>query len=461
MANQKFKTKIQADAGIQLTAESAEKALQLDASGNIQSSSITNTELGYLSGVTSLIQTQINGAQSDAEQALLDAGAAQDDIDAHIIDSADAHAASAITNTPSGNLVATTVQGALNELQSELDSATAVVNDVADLITLSGVAANSTTLGTFSGAIIPNSSTIKAALQSVETFIEGLPDPMEYKGLYNATTNSPSLADGAGNNGDVYQVSVAGSQDFGSGTIVFAVGDKVVYNGTLAIYEKWDMTDAVISVNGQNGIVVLDSDDISEGSSNLYHTDERAQDAIGTILTDSDTIDFTYNDATPTIVADVKKQMSISSDSSGLKLLNDSATPGNVKYYGTDGSGVKGFHDVPAVGSAGDIQETSFSAVNNQTTVANVTGLVFANAVVRSFEAIVSVSIDATADLFEQFKLSGIQKGSSWDMSVSAVGDESGLVFTITTAGQVQYVSSNLAGFVSNTVKFRALTTSL
>lgn len=33
---------------------------------------------------------------------------------------------------------------------------------------------------------------------------------------------------------------------------------------------------------------------------------ELAQDAVGSILTDTDTIDFTYNDATPTITADVK-----------------------------------------------------------------------------------------------------------------------------------------------------------
>lgn len=43
---------------------------------------------------------------------------------------------------------------------------------------------------------------------------------------------------------------------------------------------------------------------ISEGS-NLYFTDERAQDAVGTILTDTSTINFTYNDAGNLITADV------------------------------------------------------------------------------------------------------------------------------------------------------------
>ncbi len=444
---------------LKLPEESASKALQVSASGELESSTVTTTELAHVSGVTAPIQSQINGAQGDADQALADAAAAQGDINDHIADAADAHAASAITNTPTGNLAATTVQAALNELQSELDSATAVVNDVADLITLSGVAANATTLGTFSGAIIPDASTVKTAIQSLETFVEGLPDPMEYKGLYNATTNVPALADGSGNNGDVYQVSVAGTQFTPS--IIFAIGDKVVYNGATAKYEKWDMTDAVISVNGQNGIVVLDSDDIAEGVTNLYHTDERSQDSVGNILTDTATINFSYNDATPTISADVIVQMSITADASGLKLVNDAATPGNVKYYGTDGSGVKGFHDVPAIGSPGDILETTFSAANNQVVAANVTGFAFANAVVRSFDAQVSVYIDATTDLFEVFKLNGIQKGASWDMSVVSTGDDSGVVFSITTSGQIQYTSANSAVFVSNTINFRALTLSL
>lgn len=64
-------------------------------------------------------------------------------------------------------------------------------------------------------------------------------------------------------------------------------------------------TDAVISVNGQTGAVSLDSDDIVEGVTNLYFNDERAQDAVGTILVDSASVDFTYNDGTPSITAAV------------------------------------------------------------------------------------------------------------------------------------------------------------
>jgi len=139
-----------------------------------------------------------------------------------------------------------------------------------------------------------------AALQTLDTFV--------YVGQWNATTNTPTLADGdnAGGIGigAVYRVSTAGSQNLGSGSISFNIGDKVVYN-TLAVWEKWDVNDEVTSVNGQGGVVVLTTTHISEGS-NEYFTSERAQDAVGTILTDTATVDFTYDDAGNTITADVK-----------------------------------------------------------------------------------------------------------------------------------------------------------
>jgi hypothetical protein len=44
----------------------------------------------------------------------------------------------------------------------------------------------------------------------------------------------------------------------------------------------------------------------------------------------------------------IAKQMSVTSDASGLKLSGDSSTPGNTKLYGTDGSGTKGWYAQPA-----------------------------------------------------------------------------------------------------------------
>lgn len=88
---------------------------------------------------------------------------------------------------------------------------------------------------------------------------------MEYQGVYNATTNTPTLSDyasgaAAGDNiGNVYRVTVAGSQDFGSGSISFVIGDYVILNA-LGKWEKSDTTDAVASVNNFTGVVTVTVD---------------------------------------------------------------------------------------------------------------------------------------------------------------------------------------------------------
>jgi hypothetical protein len=56
---------------------------------------------------------------------------------------------------------------------------------------------------------------------------------MEYKGMWNASTNTPTLANGTGDTGDVYICNVAGTVNFGAGNITFAVGDYVIYSGSI------------------------------------------------------------------------------------------------------------------------------------------------------------------------------------------------------------------------------------
>jgi len=81
---------------------------------------------------------------------------------------------------------------------------------------------------------------------------------MEYQGVWNASTNTPTLANGTGSTGDVYRVSVSGN----SLSLSFEVGDYIIYNGTT--WEKSDTTDAVASVAGRTGNVTLTVSDLSD-----------------------------------------------------------------------------------------------------------------------------------------------------------------------------------------------------
>jgi hypothetical protein len=93
----------------------------------------------------------------------------------------------------------------------------------------------------------------------------------EFKGNWDANANSPTLASGVGTQGDVYRVSVAGTTNL-DGITDWQVGDQALFDGS--VWVKQDGTDAVTSVNGQVGAVVLDTDDVGEGAS-LYFTDGR------------------------------------------------------------------------------------------------------------------------------------------------------------------------------------------
>jgi len=68
-----------------------------------------------------------------------------------------------------------------------------------------------------------------------------------YEGAWNANTNSPTLADGVGTSGSTYDVTVAGSQDLGSGSISFDAGDSIRYDG--AVWIKLDNVDSVTPTN--------------------------------------------------------------------------------------------------------------------------------------------------------------------------------------------------------------------
>jgi hypothetical protein len=77
-----------------------------------------------------------------------------------------------------------------------------------------------------------------------------------------------------------------------------AKGDLLAGTGADAV--------ARLPVGTDNQILIADSTQTTGlrwGAAPATYTDEQAQDAVGTILTDSTTIDFTYNDATPSITA--------------------------------------------------------------------------------------------------------------------------------------------------------------
>lgn len=87
-----------------------------------------------------------------------------------------------------------------------------------------------------------------------------LPDSVlgqvKFKVLWNAATNTPALPAAPTASGDYYIVTAAGAQ-FG---LSFEVGDWLIANGTA--WGKVDNTDAVQSVQGRTGAVIISKSDV-------------------------------------------------------------------------------------------------------------------------------------------------------------------------------------------------------
>lgn len=90
---------------------------------------------------------------------------------------------------------------------------------------------------------------------------------MEYLGQWDASSNTPTLSDGTGSTGDMYRVSVAGTQDLGSGSLTFNVGDYAIHNGS-----TWEVADnsdgAYLPLAGgtMSGDIDMGTNDISNAT---------------------------------------------------------------------------------------------------------------------------------------------------------------------------------------------------
>lgn len=339
-----------------------------NSSKQLTSSAVTPTELGYVSGVTSAIQTQLNGKQASGNYITALTG------DATASGPGSVALTLATVNSNVGTFASVTVNG-----KGLVTAAAALSGDATtsgSALTLATVNGN---VGSFGSSTAIPSFTVNA------------------KGLITAASTNVVIAPAGTLTGTTLAANVVTSSLTSLGTI-----GTGVWQGTVI--------GALYGGTGGN----------SSASTGI------AQVAAGT---------WSYSTAL----------------ANGTTATTQSANDNSTKVATTayiDGS--------YSPKSAGDITETSFTAANNQSAAANVTGLAFANATVRSFRTLLSIVRNTTYSVYE---LNGIQKGASWEMEQAYVGDDTGLVFTITTAGQVQYTSTNTGN--TATVKFRAITTTV
>lgn len=110
----------------------------------------------------------------------------------------------------------------------------------------------------------------------------------------------------------------------------------------------------------------------------------------------------------------------------------------------------------PETSPSGTIYQT-FNAANGQSSPANVNGLSFNGG---SFVVYVDVIVTATVDLRAQYELRGVLKPTGWSFTPSYIGDDTQVIFSITSQGQIQYTTPTTTGWTSTVFQWEQAVTS-
>lgn len=402
----------------------------IDAS-KIADGSVSSVEFQYINSLTSNAQTQITANATAASTA-------QTTINNHISNGTGAHAASAISNTPTGNLAATTVQAALNELQGDVDTASA---HIAASTNVHGLAVGSSVVGTTDSQVLTNKTITGADIRTP------VRSDMKQGTLSALVTYALTASNGqivyATDEKAMYQVVDTELVGIGGAGIV-----KLIAGETIAAFDL-----VYISTGTGN--------DSGRTAGRLYKVDASNDDR-------NEVLGF----ATKAITSGNIGEAQVSGNLKGFTGL----TPGKIYYASASVPGAITLTPpstnaqwviavclastatevvINPVSSASAIYvvdtDSVFTIANNQSSAANVTSLLIDGASTRSF--IIDYSIYRKTDtalsaLAQVGQLRGVfnTQSSTWFISDDSSGQNSGVTFSILSSGQIRYISSNISG---------------
>ena len=447
----------------------------------------------------------------------------------HLNNTTGAHAASAISSVASGNLTATDVQAALDELQSDVDT-----RALADMGTITNASIETPSrldvkqsteadlvdyaagTGIYSGDGPASNGQIVFATNTKKMFqvLDGALEPIGGGGgatqfEVNQSTHGFSLGDGIYHNGTSWQAGLADDADTLATYVVIQVVDA--NNFVAADFGRIEATAHGFTVGefyylsetvaGQptttlptifsNPLFYVESDNILQikvyrpeevetvdtislvAAENVVTNDAlyvNASGLVGPLDADDDTkiefIGFAKNSATAGNAVEVVTSGKLAGFT-GLtpadfvyadptmpgKLVQTEPTADNV-YIVIAGKAISATEILinPDLGATTEFNAAvvdDITIANNQTVAQSLSGVSFDSAEHRA--VILSYSILRSIDGTESSQVGQLRlayRASSWSLSDDFSGDDTGVTFTITNTGQVQYTSTNLVGTV-------------
>lgn len=254
--------------------------------------------------------------------------------------------------------------------------------NLSSLIVLSGVPAATSNLGTFTGTIIPDSSSIKQALQALETELDSIPSITS--GDLTSVNTAITITNGAAsvlnsgvaltfNPANVNLDDLGGSLNLSQlNTTGATTGDFLIFNGT-----NFESTSYTPPISDHNDLTLIQG-----GTTNEYY---HLSNSLYTKLTNATANVVLGKVSTPGEIQELTLTKTVTFNSNNIELVNDQLSPGNDKFYGTNASGVKGWYNTVFTGvtsvSVTDSSDIDFT-ITNPTTTPNITGVLTTSGVV-------------------------------------------------------------------------------
>jgi len=442
-------------------------------------------------------------ANSDIKEALQALETAHDD---HLTDTEDAHNASAISVVPTGNLAADDVQEALQELQTDVDTRALDSDFDTHVNATAAHGATGAVVGTTNEQTLTNKTLTAAILEGltvVENYISEESENSNISGaaaviasptkpivrLINASLISVTgiTALESATFGGVLTVVNATANDIdilnnagvATEAILTGTDDDITLAPDAAILLKYDVTTnkfRIIGGTGSGSVIIkavagenltareavylsVGAADSGRTAGSAYKLDSSNDDRIEYVGLVKATV--TSGQTAKIITGGVVK--GFTGLSVGVPVYLSPITPGaytqtdpsdssfNNKFViklGTAISATQVLVNSDQAASAYFKPEiaASFTIANNQSSAANVTDLVIDGASVRAFNLDYTIYRKTdSAELAQTGRLRAIYKtvANTWLMSDDYSGENSGVTFTITTSGQIQYTSTN------------------
>jgi len=224
---------------------------------------------------------------------------------------------------------------------------------------------------------------------------------LNYKGTWNASTNTPTLVSSVGAKGDYYVVSVAGSTNL-NGITDWEVNDWAIFNGS--VWEKVDNTDLVTSVNGQTGAVVLDAADVNAVADTATITAGTGLTGGGTLASNT-TIDLANTAVTPASYGDAATVAVFTVDAQGRLTAVSNATIA-ISNAQVSGLGTMSTQNANAVAITGG----TINVANLQAANVTVTANLFANLATSNTAAMPDPSLPLNPEGYVSVIIAGATK---------------------------------------------------